>query len=177
MANTLIINGNPDGYFTQQVIAAAIYGLGYSNYTVIDQNSDRKYAVQKLLEADKVLVVSPIYWGRLPGRVETLLDEILIPGKVFKFMSIPVLTKWFGFKYSKGYTNIKEMYFVLSYGSPMPAMFCVPFFRLGFMLAKLILNVKKVRHIPTYLCEGEEAEGRRHKTVKRVYKLCNSWRS
>ena len=177
MAKILIIDGNPEGYFTQQVVDAAVNGLGHHDYAVIDYSCSRQYALQKLLEAEKVLVVSPIYWGRLPGRLEALLDDILIPGKVFKFMNIPVLTKRFGFKYSKGLTNIKEIHFALSYGSPRPAMMGVPYFRLAVMLSKMILNIKKVRHIPTYLCEGDEcgAELRRSKTIRKVFKLCSTW--
>ena len=170
---TLIIDGNPDGWLTQKLVHAAcdrLEALG-GRYLVIDSTCSRPHAMNALIKAERVIVISPIYWSRLPGKLETMLDEILVPTKVFKFMDIPWLTKRFGIKYSKGLTNIKRIDWVLSYGSPRIAMIGMPFFRLGFLLSRLILGIRSVKHWPTYLCEGDQGLKRRIKVINRLSKI------
>lgn len=175
---TLLIDGSRHaltGDFNRALRDILAYGIPYHSLEWITSDTSTQRALDCLLRADRVVVVAPVYWGRLPGDVEKLLDRILLPGKVYKFHPIPLLTKWFGFRRAEGLTNIKEVYWVLSYGAPRAAMMGIPYFRLGFMISKLMLRIKKVKHIPTYLCEGGSGFYRREVTKCRLNRLVRRW--
>lgn len=171
---TVVISGANSavgGWFTKTLSNIAINSG--KPVVVLNETICKEYAIHALQRAERVIIISPVYWGRLPGKLEAWLDEVLLPGKIYKFVDIPVLTKYFGFKRSQSLCNIKEFICVLSYGAPSAATFGIPFFRLGFMIGKLVLGAKRVRHIPTYLCEGDDGWARRELTKNKVKELFN----
>ena len=169
---TVIISGAKaaiGGWFNESLLKIAINSGSID--IVLDETVPPHIAIDALLKAERVIVISPVYWGRLPGKLEAWLDDVLLPGKIYKFIDIPVLTKLWDYKYSHSFCNIKEFICVLSYGAPKSATFGIPFFRLGFMIGRLMLRAKKIRHIPTYLCEGDAGARRRTKTQFKVAEL------
>ena len=54
---------------------------GYRKRT--DMEPDLEHALQRLLEADHIVVVYPIWWATEPALLKGFIDRIFLPGKVF----------------------------------------------------------------------------------------------
>ncbi|WP_444898030.1 NAD(P)H-dependent oxidoreductase [Microbulbifer sp. SSSA005] len=108
MKNILLLNGNPkknsfvkqlsDVYESEAKKQANVrrYNLsemdfnsnlefGYDDYQVLE---DCLYEFQEALKwAQHIVVMSPIWWGGLPGKLKGLIDRSFLPGITFKFES------------------------------------------------------------------------------------------
>ena len=124
--NNLIIIGHPNkesfcynGIFKQ--IKETLTSSG-ENVTVIDLYTDdftkpRIELIQsykdKVTQADRIYIVSPVWWFRLTPRVETFFDEVFTPGFAYNFKPI---SKLYG--YPQPLLSDKKVRTYLSHGAP-----------------------------------------------------------
>ncbi|SDZ78109.1 NAD(P)H-dependent oxidoreductase [Microbulbifer marinus] len=118
MRNILLINGNPkknsfsrqlcDTYERQARDNSHVHRLDISDMAFNPSLEHGYDSVQELepclkafqsaiVQADHLVIVSPIWWGGLPAKLKGLLDRTFLPGFAFKYESrsaepIPLLT-------------------------------------------------------------------------------------
>ena len=96
MKKVLIINGHQyyenfaEGKLTGQYIKAATDFLEENNFEVeisnIDKGYDAQKEVEKILEADYIILQHPVYWMGLPWITKKYIDEVFMTGygKIWK---------------------------------------------------------------------------------------------
>jgi len=107
MKNVLIINGHPNqeslnfgimnayregaekvGAQVQQVIIANLQfdpNLKYGYQKRIDLEPDLLEAWEKILWADHLVWVHPVWWGGFPAIMKGFIDRLFLPGLAFKY--------------------------------------------------------------------------------------------
>lgn len=57
--------------------------FGYTKRTELEP--DLVQAWEKIKRADHIVVVSPIWWGGIPGPLKSFFDRLFLPGMAFKY--------------------------------------------------------------------------------------------
>ncbi|WP_344826427.1 NAD(P)H-dependent oxidoreductase [Chryseobacterium ginsenosidimutans] len=107
MKNVLIINGHPNresfnfgimnayregaekaGANVQQIIIADLHfdpNLKYGYQNRMDLEQDLLEAWEKILWADHIVWVHPVWWGGFPALMKGFIDRLFLPGLAFRY--------------------------------------------------------------------------------------------
>ena len=69
---------------------------------------------KKVLWAERIYFISPIWWFRLTPKMETFFDEVFTPGWAYKFVNITKL-----YAYPKPLLRDKKIRTYITHGAPM----------------------------------------------------------
>ena len=68
---------------------------------------------KKVLWAERIYFISPIWWFRLTPKMETFFDEVFAPGFAYEFVKITKI-----YAYPKSYFRHKKIRCYLTHGAP-----------------------------------------------------------
>ena len=73
---------------------------------------------KKVLWAERIYFISPIWWFRLTPKMETFFDEVFAPGFAYEFVKITKI-----YAYPKSYLKDKKIRTYMTHGAPaLPVM-------------------------------------------------------
>ena len=126
--NNLVIIGHPDkksfchnGIFN--TITKILSQHQNQNTKTIDLYEDKLHEgkkqliesyKKKVLWAERIYFISPIWWFRLTPKMETFFDEVFTPGWAYKFISVTKL-----YAYPKPLLRDKKIRTYITHGAPM----------------------------------------------------------
>ena len=125
--NNLVIIGHPDkksfchnGIFN--TITKILSQHQNQNTKTIDLYEDKLHEgkkqliesyKKKVLWAERIYFISPIWWFRLTPKMETFFDEVFAPGFAYEFVKITKI-----YAYPKSYFKHKKIRCYLTHGAP-----------------------------------------------------------
>ena len=130
--NNLVIIGHPDkksfchnGIFN--TITKILSQHQNQNTKTIDLYEDKLHEgkkqliesyKKKVLWAERIYFISPIWWFRLTPKMETFFDEVFAPGFAYEFVKITKI-----YAYPKSYLKDKKIRTYMTHGAPaLPVM-------------------------------------------------------